>query len=267
MSDELFPSLPVRVLAPNPGPFTLEGTNTWIVGREPTLVIDPGPDDHGHLLAVRRQAEPIAAVLLTHRHLDHAPGAAELAREANVPVFAFAPVDDEERLVDGQTFPAGGVQLTAVHTPGHTPDHVAFHDAEGGVLFTGDAVLGRGTSVIDPPDGDLADYLASLERMARLRPRTILPGHGPAVWSAEAKLAEYQAHRLEREGQVLRALERGPSTPTELVQDIYAGYPPSLHPAAARSVLAHLLKLEREGRVSRAGDEVFASTRPHDGTT
>ncbi len=252
---------PVRVLAPNPGPFTLEGTNTWIVGRGPSLVIDPGPDDPGHLDEVRRAAEGIAAILLTHHHPDHAPGAAALAAATGATVHAHAPEGAERALSDGDVIRAGSLELHAVHTPGHTGDHVVFHDPGAGFLFTGDAILGRGTSVIDPPDGDLAAYLDSLERMRSLGARVICPGHGPVVWDAGAKIAEYVAHRAEREGQVLDALAKGAATPADLVPVIYVGYPPEIHPAAARSVLAHLLALERAGRVVRDGER-FAVASP-----
>jgi glyoxylase-like metal-dependent hydrolase (beta-lactamase superfamily II) len=256
---------PIRVLAPNPGPFTLEGTNTWIVGCDPSLVVDPGPDDPGHLAAVLRQAAPVAAILLTHRHPDHAPGAAELARLSGAPVRAFRPEPSEERLGNGQTVEGGCVSLRVVHTPGHAPDHVVFHDVSAGVLFTGDAVLGRGTSVVDPEDGDMRAYLRSLTAMAALRPRVLYPGHGPVVWAAGAKLAEYVEHRRRREAEILAALGEGAKAPEELVAEIYRDVPSELHALAARSVLAHLLKLEADHRVVRAGaraDDRFSLASP-----
>jgi glyoxylase-like metal-dependent hydrolase (beta-lactamase superfamily II) len=255
-----------RVLAANPGPMTLEGTNTWVVGAEPAVVIDPGPDDETHLAAVRAEAGAVGAILLTHRHPDHAPGAAALARATGAPVYAWRPEPGESPLRAGQeTVAGGGLTIVAVHTPGHTPDHVVFFVPSLGALFTGDAVLGRGTSVIDPPEGDLAAYLRSLDAMIALAPRTIYPGHGPAVWAAAEKLAEYRAHREERERQVLDALAEGPRTPDEIVQTVYVDYPPELHALAARSVLAHLLKLEREGRAAHVGpprDERFEAATP-----
>jgi glyoxylase-like metal-dependent hydrolase (beta-lactamase superfamily II) len=156
-----------------------------------------------------------------------------------------------ERIRDGEQVSTGSVSLAVVATPGHTPDHVAFFDARTGSLFTGDAVLGRGTSVIDPPEGDLAAYLRSLRRMRELGPRTIYPGHGPVVLRALAKLDEYLDHRTMREEQILTALGDASRTPEELVTEIYADYPPELHELAARSVLAHLLKLEVEGRADK----------------
>jgi glyoxylase-like metal-dependent hydrolase (beta-lactamase superfamily II) len=244
---------PVRVLAPNPGPFTLEGTNTWIVGTEPTIVVDPGPDDDEHLEEVRRSAGSVGSIVLTHHHPDHAPGAARLAALTGARVRAFDPGPGEERLRDGDILHAGGAALLVVHTPGHTPDHVVLFDPEASTMFTGDAVLGRGTSVIDPPEGDLAEYLDSLRRMRSLAPRVLCPGHGPVVWAGTSKLDEYLEHRAERERQVVEALERapGPLSAEELVPSIYAGYPAEIRPAAARSVLAHLLALERAGRIAR----------------
>ncbi|MGH2676907.1 MAG: MBL fold metallo-hydrolase [Actinomycetota bacterium] len=252
----------VRILAPNPGPFTLEGTNTWVIGARPSVVIDPGPDDAGHILAVLDEAEPVGAVLLTHRHPDHAPGATRLSEASGAPVHAFQPQDEERPLLDGGIVEAGQLRLRIVHTPGHTADHVCILLEDEGRLFTGDTVLGRGTSIIDPPEGDMAAYLRSLERLRLLDPATIYPGHGPVIFTPKGRLEFYIRHRQEREGQVLRALEDGPRTAPELVPAIYAGeVSEDLYPAAARSALAHLLKLEREGRVVRTGrhrDERFA---------
>ena len=156
-------------------------------------------------------------------------------------------------LADGASFAAGRGRVRAVATAGHSADHVAFWLPEAGALFTGDAIVGRGTSFIDPPDGDLAAYLDSLDRMEALGARTIHPGHGPVVLDAGAKIREYRAHRADREAQVLEGLADGERAVDELVASIYAGYPPEALPLAARSVTAHLLKLEAEGRVQRRG--------------
>src|SRR6266567_1788356 len=201
------------VLAPNPGPFTLEGTNTWLVGGDPCLVIDPGPEDRGHLEAVAGRAGRIGAILLTHHHPDHAPGAAMLAELSGAPVLAFGPWPGEGPLEDGRIVTADGVALRVLHTPGHSRDHAAFHDPGAETLFTGDSVLGRGTSVVDPPDGDLAEYMRSLRSMAALAPRVLYPGHGPVVEDGTGKLREYLEHRDLRERQVLGALGGGPRTP------------------------------------------------------
>jgi glyoxylase-like metal-dependent hydrolase (beta-lactamase superfamily II) len=242
----------VRVLAPNPSVYTLEGTNTWVVGTGSALVIDPGPADAGHAREVAAQAGSVAAVLVTHGHEDHAEGAASFAASVGAPLHAWR-LPGAEPIRDGQTFRAGGTEVVAKHTPGHSSDHVAFHLAAERALFTGDAVLGRGTSFIDPPDGDLAKYLASLERMRALAPRTIYPGHGPTVLDAGAKLDEYLAHRAEREAQLLEALAGGPRTIEQVVSEVYLGYPVEVHPLAARSVVAHLRKLRSEGRVQAEG--------------
>jgi glyoxylase-like metal-dependent hydrolase (beta-lactamase superfamily II)/8-oxo-dGTP pyrophosphatase MutT (NUDIX family) len=257
----------VRVLAPNAGPFTLEGTNTWIVGRDPSVVIDPGPDDRGHIEAVLADAAPIGAILLTHHHPDHAPGAMGLAKAAGAPVFAYRPSVRQRPLAHGQVIEVGPARLLVSHTPGHTPDHVAFFLPGEGALFTGDAVLGRGTSVIDPPEGDMTVYLRSLREMRELAPRRIYPGHGPVVFDAMAKLDEYVAHRAQREKQILTALAEGKRSPAEMVPGMYGDeVPQSMFDIAARSVLAHLIKLEREGRVARDGryaDERFVAIEQH----
>jgi glyoxylase-like metal-dependent hydrolase (beta-lactamase superfamily II) len=241
----------VRVLAPNPGPYTLDGTNTWVVGEEPALVIDPGPPDGSHVAEIVRTAGRVAAIALTHHHPDHAPAARALATATGAPVVAMNPFEGERALSPGQLLQARGAELEVVPAPGHSADHCAFFDRAAGGLFTGDAVLGRGTSVVDPPEGDMAEYVASLCRMLELGPAVIYPGHGPAVWSAREKLRQYLEHRALREQQVLDALQGGPRSPEQLVPSIYGEYPVALHVAAARSVLAHLLKLEREGRVTR----------------
>lgn len=243
----------LRVLAPNPSPYTLDGTNTWVVGDEPAVVIDPGPDDPGHLDEVAVAAgDRVAAVLVTHDHPDHAPGAAAFAARVDAPLYAFR-LPGAEHLRDGQSVAAGAVSVTAVHTPGHTSDHLAFFVAAAGALFTGDAVLGRGTSFIDPPDGDLAQYMRSLARMQELGARTIYPGHGPVVLRAAEKLREYVEHRAEREQQVVDAISGGPRTVSDIVTEIYATYPPDVLELAARSVLAQLLKLSAEGRAAQRG--------------
>ncbi|HZP91204.1 MAG TPA: MBL fold metallo-hydrolase [Actinomycetota bacterium] len=241
----------LRILAPNPGLRELEGTNTWIVGDRPAAVVDPGPDDEGHLREVAREAGRVRAILLTHDHPDHAPGARTLAAMTGAPVLAARPPEEGERLRDGQEIEVRGGTIECVATPGHSPDHMAFFHRSTGSLFTGDAVLGRGTSVIDPPEGDLVAYLRSLRRMRELEPRTIHPGHGPLVLDAVGKLDEYLEHRAMREEQVLAALADGRVTPQEMVPAIYGEYPQELRDLAARSILAHLLKLEAEGRVEK----------------
>jgi glyoxylase-like metal-dependent hydrolase (beta-lactamase superfamily II) len=242
----------IRVLAPNPSVYTLEGTNTWVVGDGPTIVIDPGPADPGHHEDVLRETGEVAFVLVTHDHEDHGAGAEAFAELASAPVLAWR-LDGATRLSDGDRFSVPGATLEVVHTPGHSADHVVFFDPEVRALFTGDAVVGRGTSFIDPPDGDLAKYLDSLQRMLDLDPRVIYPGHGPVVTDAVAKLREYVAHRAEREEQILAGLAAGDRTVADLVARIYTAYPSEVHALAARSVTAHLRKLDRDRRVTKAG--------------
>ena len=241
-----------RVLAPNADMYTLDGTNTWVVGQDPSIVIDPGPEIESHLEEVARVAGKVAFVLVTHDHPDHAPGAASFARAVGAPLHAWR-LKQAEPMRDHQEFRGGGFALTAIHTPGHTSDHVVFHEPQEGALFTGDAVVGRGTSFIDPPDGDLTHYLRSLKLMQERSPRTIYPGHGPVVFRAQDKLREYVEHRADRERQVQEALAGGGRTIEAIVQEVYAGYPAEVLPLAGRSVLAHLLKLEGEAAVVRSG--------------
>jgi glyoxylase-like metal-dependent hydrolase (beta-lactamase superfamily II) len=258
----------VRVLAPNPSVYTLRGTNTWIVGSDPSVVIDPGPAIASHLEEVARVAGRVGATLLTHRHEDHATGAPAFAEMTGAPVLSFGS-EGATHLHDEQVLAFGDLSLVAFHVPGHSTDSVALLEPESRTLFTGDTVLGRGTSFIDPPEGDVAAYLRSLRRLRDLDAAVIYPGHGPAAFRVREKLDEYLHHRVERERQVLSALGDDGRTAEELVPSIYAEYPKEAWPLAARSVLAHLLKLETEGRVRRvepeAGDDDarFALTETH----
>jgi glyoxylase-like metal-dependent hydrolase (beta-lactamase superfamily II) len=242
----------VRVLAPNPSVYTLEGTNTWVVGEDPAVVIDPGPDDDGHLDEVARTTGRVGAVFVTHDHEDHAPGAPAFAARSGAPLYSFR-LPGAEHVRDGQRFNLGEVEIVAIHTPGHSSDHFAFHLPQQAALFTGDAVLGRGTSFVDPPDGDLNQYLRSLKRMQELGAKVLYPGHGPVVARAAEKLQEYIDHRADREQQLIDAMSEGPATIANLVSKIYADLPPEVQALAGRSVLANLLKLEGEGRVERDG--------------
>ena len=250
------------VLAPNPSLMTGAGTNTWLVGDGDALAcIDPGPDDDAHLAAiedaVRAVRGHIGVVLLTHSHPDHRPLARRLAQRSGATLLAFDPRDDgAQRVRDDEVVQVGGVALRAVHTPGHASDHLCFHDAEAGELFTGDHILSGMTTVINPPDGDMSDYMESLQRVLALRPRIIHPGHGPGIENGVEVIEQYIAHRLEREAQVEDAVRRRgePTAPIDVVPEIYAAYPQALHAFAARSVQAHLDKLVRDGRARRVGD-------------
>jgi glyoxylase-like metal-dependent hydrolase (beta-lactamase superfamily II) len=251
-----------RVLAPNPSPLTLEGTNTFVVaepGAGAVVVIDPGPDDQGHALAVvgACAGRGVELVLLTHTHVDHAEGARAFAHRVGAPLAALADgwsTAGAPDLASGAPVAAGGLELRPLPTPGHAADHCCFELAADRAVFTGDHVLGRGTTVVEWPGGDMADYLASLELLADRRPERLYPGHGPLVSDAVARIEGYLAHRRDREAQVLAALAAGDRTPAEVVARVYAEVDPALHPAAELSVRAHLVKLVREGRVATGGD-------------
>ncbi|HZS14204.1 MAG TPA: MBL fold metallo-hydrolase [Candidatus Dormibacteraeota bacterium] len=250
------------VLAPNPGIMTGAGTNTYLVGDGDALAcIDPGPEDDAHLAAIEEVVRSVHGrvdtVLLTHSHPDHRPLARRLAERSGATLRAFDPRDDgAQRLQDGDAVHAGGVTLRAVHTPGHAGDHLCFHDEAAGELFTGDHILSGMTTVINPPDGDMTDYMRSLQRVLALRPRLIHPGHGRTIENGVEVIEEYIAHRLEREAQVEEAVRRRGAAvaPIDVVPEIYAAYPEALHAAAARSVQAHLDKLVREGRARRVDE-------------
>jgi glyoxylase-like metal-dependent hydrolase (beta-lactamase superfamily II) len=239
-----------RVLASNPGPFTGPGTNTWVVGDDPVrVVIDPGPDDVGHLAGIEKAlgGAALGTVLVTHSHSDHLELAERLAGGHRSRVARFP------ELADGDVVRIGKLSLTALHTPGHAPDHLAFWMADDRALFSGDLILGRGSSMVTYPEGDVAAYLRSLERVAQLEPRMIFPGHWDPVMQAAAKITEYREHRLARERQVLEELERRQGTPEELTRRIYVpevGESGPLLQAAEMTLRAHLRKLVDEGRVS-----------------
>lgn len=255
------------VRAPNPSPITLEGTNTYLIGGPGSgelIVVDPGPDllDHRRAVddAVLARDAAVAAVVLTHHHPDHAEAAA-WAEDWGASLWTFTPSliagAEASALRDGEAVARGGVTLVAVHTPGHSSDHLCLRVMETGVVLTGDHVLGRGTSMVAHPDGDMADYLASLRRLGDLEAPALYPGHGPVVDDPAGTVAAYLAHRLERERQVLAALEAGDRTPAGVVVRIYADIDPALHPAAERSVRAHLVKLVDERRVKTPDGEAF----------
>ncbi len=235
------------VRADNPGPFTLDGTNSWLVGRGPCWVVDPGPPIESHLdrLAADAQARGgVGGIALTHGHGDHTDGVAGLlARVGEAPVAAAAWDGATVRLADGDAFGP----LQAIATPGHAPDHLAF--LAGRALFSGDAVLGHGSVYVAPDPGALRGYLRALDRLLALDLDVICPGHGPVVGEPHAKLAEYRDHRLERERKLVAALDDGLRTPDDLLDRVWSDVPSVLRPAAAVTLAAHLDKLEEEGRL------------------
>jgi glyoxylase-like metal-dependent hydrolase (beta-lactamase superfamily II) len=232
------------ITAPNPGPFTLDGTRTYLI--DDTAVLDPGPAIESHIAAIAAVMPKLQTIFVTHRHGDHAPAAAPLKRMTGARIVAPRGVLDEtDRIVaDGDVVDG----LRVIATPGHTNEHVCYLTAEGD-LFTGDTILGSGTTTIFPPDGHMGDYIRSLRRLRELAPRRIFPAHGPTHEDAVALIDEYIAHRLQREQQVLDAIAAGARTPEEMRARIYPDLDPRLHGAAEIQIRAHLIKLEQEGRV------------------
>jgi len=241
-----------RVVAPNPGPYTGPGTNTWLVDAGPVfVVIDPGPDDDRHLAAIDRKlaGATVGVVLVTHCHPDHLPLAARLADAHHATVRRYP------ELTDGDVVRAGRLNLTALYTPGHSADHLCFWIAEDRALFTGDLVLGRGSSMVTYPEGNVAAYLRSLERVESLKPRLLFPGHWDPVTDAMGKLEEYRTHRLERDAQVLAEVRRGGGTARELTRRVYGSeVGDELVAAAEMTMRAHLEKLVDEDKVRIVGN-------------
>jgi glyoxylase-like metal-dependent hydrolase (beta-lactamase superfamily II) len=243
-----------RVLAPNPGPMTLEGTNTWLLAADGgrTVVVDPGPDDPAHLARVAEAAGDVAYVLLTHGHPDHSAGAKALAERVRAPVRAVDPRHrlGDEGLGDGERVTVDDLVVQVLATPGHAGDHVCFVLPENGVVLTGDHVLGRGTTVVAHPDGRMRDYLDSLHRLADVGATTLLPGHGPVVENPAEVIAYYLRHRAERLAQVEAAVRAGDRTARQVVERVYADVDRALWPAAEQSVRAQLDLLVETGGVT-----------------
>ncbi|MFJ6212261.1 MBL fold metallo-hydrolase [Streptomyces sp. NPDC092296] len=250
------------VLAPNPSPMTLDGTNTWLLSEPDSdlaVVVDPGPLDDGHLRAVLRTAEQhgkrIALTLLTHGHADHAEGAARFAELTGTAVRALDPAQrlGGEGLRPGEVIGVGGLELRVVGTPGHTSDSLSFHLPADGAVLTGDTVLGRGTTMVAHPDGRLGDYLDSLRRLRALASEygvgTVLPGHGPVLGDALGAVEYYLAHRAHRLAQVETAVEAGHRSAAAVVAQVYADVDRALWPAAELSVRAQLEYLEEHGLI------------------
>ncbi|MDX5401075.1 MAG: MBL fold metallo-hydrolase [Rhodobacterales bacterium] len=270
-----------RLLAPNPSPMTLHGTNTYLVGSTELAVIDPGPDDPRHLaaiLAALRPGQRISHILVTHAHLDHSPLARPLSQATGAPVLAYgdaragrsavmrslaeqglagggegvdAAFQPDQILPDGGRVAGAGWQLEAIWTPGHFGNHHCF--ALDDVLFTGDLVMGWASSLVSPPDGDLTDFMASCARLQRRQDRLYLPGHGAPVTDPAARIDWLIGHRRTREAAILDALAQGPATAEALAARIYTDTPAALLPAAARNVFAHLIDLTQKNKAAPEG--------------
>jgi glyoxylase-like metal-dependent hydrolase (beta-lactamase superfamily II) len=232
------------ITAPNPGPFTLDGTRTYLIDE--TAVLDPGPDIASHIEAILQAIPRLQTIFITHGHADHAPAAIPLKKRTGARIVAPPGVLDETDHVvrDGEVVEG----LEAISTPGHTREHVCFLTSSGD-LFSGDTILGTGTTAIFPPDGNMRDYIQSLRKLRERNPRRIFPAHGPTRDDAVALIDEYIAHRLEREQQVLDAIAAGAKGVEELRRHIYPDLDERLHRAAEIQVTAHLIKLREEGRV------------------
>ncbi|MEI2774545.1 MAG: MBL fold metallo-hydrolase [Tetrasphaera sp.] len=250
------------LLAPNPGPMTLDGTNTWVLlepGSTEAVVIDPGPDDVGHLTAivehVAERGARVSTIVLTHAHLDHSEGAPVLAERTGARVRAVGPGHDD--LGHGDVVRAGALEVRIEATPGHTADSVSLVLAADRALLTGDTVLGRGTTVVAHPDGELAAYLESLDRIRDLIGGgdvvRIYPGHGPLIEDASGMVAYYRVHRRERLDQVRAALSAGANDVESVLRQVYADVPESVWPAARMSIAAQLLYLRERGEFTERG--------------
>ena len=268
-----------RVVAENPGPFTFTGTGTYVVGHGEVAVIDPGPLDEAHLVALLKavEGERVTHVFVTHTHLDHSPLARPFAQATGATIYAARPPAPEAapgvvveegddgrfrpdlEIGDGVTFETPGWTIEAVATPGHASNHLCFALREENALFSGDHVMGWSTTVVSPPDGDMGAYYASLDKVAARGFATLWPTHGPPVTEVAPFLAAYKAHRLERERQILDQVRAGRGRIADMVPAIYAAVDRRLWPAAAHSVLAHLIHLARTGVVETEGEPGPAS--------
>ncbi len=256
-------------LGQNPSVFTGPGTNAYLLGTgRRRILLDPGQGVEGFLPVLEKAMEKCGCegfqeIVLTHGHPDHLGGVHQVRERfgpLRVSKMPWPEIDeragiDPTPLRDGDRIEAEGITLRALHTPGHAPDHLCFVIEEERALISGDNVLGVGTTVIPTDSGDLADYMASLERMLAVEPRRIYPAHGPCIEDGTARIEEYIAHRREREQQIIEVLRGHSLHPIEIVRQVYAAYPESLHAAAAQSVTQHLLKLERERRARREDGE------------
>ncbi len=273
VAEQLEP-LVVRVLAPNPSPFTNTGTQTHLVGTTDLAVIDPGPDDPGHVAALVRAiaGRPVAAIVITHTHRDHSPASRALKAATGAPIIGCAALALEDLgpradasfdadylpdrvLADGESISGQGWTLTAVATPGHTSNHLAFALPEANALFTGDHVMGWSTTIVSPPDGDMAAYMASLDKLMQREDRIYYPAHGNPIEHPRRLVRGMMGHRRQREGQILRLLRERSRPVPAMVELMYVGIDPRLFPAAERSVLAHLIDLRDRGAVVLNGDD------------
>jgi glyoxylase-like metal-dependent hydrolase (beta-lactamase superfamily II) len=254
-----------RIVAPNPGPLTGPGTNTYVIGEQRSTVVDPGPTDSAHLDRILDvTGGKVDRILCTHSHPDHSPGAAPLRERTGALVYGLPAPDDgyqddsyspDRGYRDGERIDAGASHLAVLHTPGHASNHVCLLLEELSLLFTGDHLMSGSTVVILPPDGSMRQYLESLRRLRELPISDLAPGHGAVIRGAREEIDRVLAHRGKREAKVIEALRsRGTTTLDAILAEVYSDVPVSLHPVAMQSLLAHAIKLEEEGRALRAGE-------------
>jgi glyoxylase-like metal-dependent hydrolase (beta-lactamase superfamily II) len=270
---QMLEPLVTRVLADNPSPFTHTGTQTHLVGTTDLAVIDPGPDDPAHVEALLKAIDgrPVTAIVITHTHRDHSPASRALKAATGAPIVGCAPLalDDhgvradasfdfdyapDRVLTEGDSVSGEGWTLEAIATPGHTSNHLCFALPETKALFSGDHVMGWSTTVVSPPDGDMAAYMASLDKLMRRDDRIYYPAHGDPIENPQRLVRGLMGHRKQREGQILRLLAEGAQPIPAMVGRMYAALDPRLFPAAERSVLAHLIDLEQRGLVRAEGE-------------
>jgi glyoxylase-like metal-dependent hydrolase (beta-lactamase superfamily II) len=244
-----------RIVARNPGSFTGPGTGTFIIGHGHVAIIDPGPSLSGHIQSILHavRGETVDHILITHTHPDHWPASSSIQSATGATVHSFTEGLGERRLRDGDVVQGRGWRLEAVHTPGHTSDHLSFALPEEQTLFSGDHVMGWSTSVIIPPDGEMRAYMSSLEKLLARDDRIYLPTHGPAVTDPKTHVRAFIEHRQERRAAILERLRKGEASVREIVRAVYTDVSPSLHGAAAMSVQAHLIELVEAGLVACDG--------------
>jgi len=264
-----------RIIANNPGPFTFTGTGTYIIGKENLAIIDPGPIDQNHFDAIVKstKGQNITHILLTHNHNDHSPLAKKIKEETGAKIYFKNLSNDIEtedqfeegydkdiegdiELNDGDIIETNEWTLEAIHTPGHTSNHICYSLAEEDVLFSGDHVMGWSTTVIVPPDGNMNDYINSLKKLLKRSENNFYPTHGPIIERPKELVTKYIEHRMEREKQIMEAIKLGNKKIPDMVRIIYKDVDTSLHPAAAMSTLAHLKRMKENNEIAVSGNNL-----------
>ena len=264
-----------RIIANNPGPFTFTGTGTYIIGKENLAIIDPGPIDQNHFDAIIKstKGQTITHILLTHNHNDHSPLAKKIKEETGAKIYfknLSSDIQTEDQfeegydkdiegdieLSDGDIIETNEWTVEAIHTPGHTSNHICYSLAEEDVLFSGDHVMGWSTTVIVPPDGDMNDYINSLKKLLKRSENNFYPTHGPIIERPKELVAKYIEHRMEREKQITEAIKLGNKKIPDMVKIIYKDVDISLHPAAAMSTLAHLIRMKENNEIAVSGNNL-----------